>query len=1057
MLYIGKFINNFKDFYNDINSATLTGAIDVIVVKQPDGSYVCSPFHVRFGKIGVLRSKEKVVDIEVNGVPVDIHMKLGESGEAFFVEGVDTNNEIPSYLATSPLPDVPDIEAEIQKMKLSLKDETSNENKMLSPIIESTKSIHIVSEKDKVLITSSSLSSKQKDCDIVPSDSVVSKKTTTQISETHKSHQKILKVTEESVVSEDIANSVNTDSSDEYKTKRRRRKRAPTKKRSKNKDMSVTKNNGLNHATDVVTKDSEIDKPEEIFQMDDDYVEGDDEGFGSAGGLSRSVSLPVQSKIEDLFDHEWTRRKMSTTFTGEFHPFSDGDVTPQSSPIGSRPPSPKSDTEYENQKIETGSPDLNAPSWSWGQLPNVPRNLSDPHLQGQDQSSHLNEENKDDDASTDAEKRSMLGGVLNFMRSTKKMRHMPEREGIYLSELNSDELDPEVAALYFPKFKNPDHPSQVKDEDTESGKGPSLPHSPHTVEGYGSHLSQDSDSDGGIPLERFSKEDCEKHSYPYSDIAMSLCGGLQDPEVDLPAERFLHSIITFDEFSENPAAVLNDPNLVIRIDGKYYNWQTAASMLTSIIMFQRPLPDRTTTKLVHEHMPKKKKKSYSSWWSWGRTETETKGQIENPQAGIENSTITAVSAITERTETRFEESIEQVHKIDDSEKRETVVVSIEETVKETMTTVTQAVSEACDKDQLLLEEGDELEEVVVESETSADDQIELIQTPPRSESTPMSSSPIDITHPVKTHVDTSSLSPPETVAQSQLSAKSTSEPEGTDKPQKEKYIKSLRLTSKQIENLNLKDGPNEFVFSVTTAYQGTTKCTCQVFLWNYDDKIVISDIDGTITKSDVLGHILPMVGHSWAQLGVANLFTKIYNNGYKFLYLSARAIGQARITRDYLRKVRQGEICLPDGPLLLSPTSLISALHREVIERKPEEFKISCLKDIQTLFPPYMGNPFYAGFGNKINDQWAYRAVGIPLTRSFTINHRGELKLELIQTFQSSYTRLCDDVDHVFPPLKPRLKTNGHPTPIFSSPEEFSYFTYWREPVPPINEDDLSV
>ncbi|KAF8763629.1 Phosphatidate phosphatase LPIN3 like protein [Argiope bruennichi] len=688
-----------------------------------------------------------------------------------------TQQLIPSYLATSPLPDVPDIEAEIQKMKLSLKDETSNENKMLSPIIESTKSIHIVSEKDKVLITSSSLSSKQKDCDIVPSDSVVSKKTTTQISETHKSHQKILKVTEESVVSEDIANSVNTDSSDEYKTKRRRRKRAPTKKRSKNKDMSVTKNNGLNHATDVVTKDSEIDKPEEIFQMDDDYVEGDDEGFGSAGGLSRSVSLPVQSKIEDLFDHEWTRRKMSTTFTGEFHPFSDGDVTPQSSPIGSRPPSPKSDTEYENQKIETGSPDLNAPSWSWGQLPNVPRNLSDPHLQGQDQSSHLNEENKDDDASTDAEKRSMLGGVLNFMRSTKKMRHMPEREGIYLSELNSDELDPEVAALYFPKFKNPDHPSQVKDEDTESGKGPSLPHSPHTVEGYGSHLSQDSDSDGGIPLERFSKEDCEKHSYPYSDIAMSLCGGLQDPEVDLPAERFLHSIITFDEFSENPAAVLNDPNLVIRIDG----------------------------------------------------------------------------------------------------------------------------------------------------------------------------------------------------------------------------------------------------------------------------------------KSDVLGHILPMVGHSWAQLGVANLFTKIYNNGYKFLYLSARAIGQARITRDYLRKVRQGEICLPDGPLLLSPTSLISALHREVIERKPEEFKISCLKDIQTLFPPYMGNPFYAGFGNKINDQWAYRAVGIPLTRSFTINHRGELKLELIQTFQSSYTRLCDDVDHVFPPLKPRLKTNGHPTPIFSSPEEFSYFTYWREPVPPINEDDLSV
>jgi len=37
-----------------------------------------------------------------------------------------------------------------------------------------------------------------------------------------------------------------------------------------------------------------------------------------------------------------------------------------------------------------------------------------------------------------------------------------------------------------------------------------------------------------------------------------------------------------------------------------------------------------------------------------------------------------------------------------------------------------------------------------------------------------------------------------------------------------------------------------------------------------------------------------------------------------------------------------------------------------VIERKPEEFKISCLRDIQALFPPSR-NPFYAGFGNKIN------------------------------------------------------------------------------------------
>ena len=38
---------------------------------------------------------------------------------------------------------------------------------------------------------------------------------------------------------------------------------------------------------------------------------------------------------------------------------------------------------------------------------------------------------------------------------------------------------------------------------------------------------------------------------------------------------------------------------------------------------------------------------------------------------------------------------------------------------------------------------------------------------------------------------------------------------------------------------------------------------------------------------------------------------------------------------------------------------------REVIEKKPEDFKIACLRDIQNLFSNR--NPFHAGFGNKIN------------------------------------------------------------------------------------------
>ncbi len=52
-----------KELYRGLNPATLTGGIDVIVVRQPDGSFQCSPFHVRFGKLGVLRSKEKIVSV----------------------------------------------------------------------------------------------------------------------------------------------------------------------------------------------------------------------------------------------------------------------------------------------------------------------------------------------------------------------------------------------------------------------------------------------------------------------------------------------------------------------------------------------------------------------------------------------------------------------------------------------------------------------------------------------------------------------------------------------------------------------------------------------------------------------------------------------------------------------------------------------------------------------------------------------------------------------------------------------------------------------------------
>ena len=110
------------------------------------------------------------------------------------------------------------------------------------------------------------------------------------------------------------------------------------------------------------------------------------------------------------------------------------------------------------------------------------------------------------------------------------------------------------------------------------------------------------------------------------------------------------------------------------------------------------------------------------------------------------------------------------------------------------------------------------------------------------------------------------------------------------------------------------------------------------------------------------------------------------------------------MTKEYLESVRQGEVCLPDGPVFLNPDSLIHALKREVgrragayispvtctlgkksisslyhqvIDKNPEEFKIRCLMDIRRCFEgrtilaeqpvAERKNPFFAGYGNRPN------------------------------------------------------------------------------------------
>ncbi|KAF5402795.1 hypothetical protein PHET_03702 [Paragonimus heterotremus] len=265
------------------------------------------------------------------------------------------------------------------------------------------------------------------------------------------------------------------------------------------------------------------------------------------------------------------------------------------------------------------------------------------------------------------------------------------------------------------------------------------------------------------------------------------------------------------------------------------------------------------------------------------------------------------------------------------------------------------------------------------------------------------------------------------------------------------------LTSDQLKKLNLCQGVNEAVFSVITKYQGTCQCACYVYLWDWTDKIVISDIDGTITRSDLLGQLMPLVGLQWIQPKVVQLYDRIANNGYRFVYLSSRAIGQARATRRFLHSVIQDNAWLPDGPILLAPFSALHAFRKEVIERRAEEFKIDCLRQIEALFSKDHNSSenvpaLVAGFGNRLSDIISYRAVGIKDHQIFIVNNLGNImsgtsdpvdqrnhlankaSCSVGGNLSMTYDSLLSMVDLYFPPITDRL--------IHAA--EYSDFAFWR-------------
>ncbi|NXO89929.1 LPIN3 phosphatase, partial [Certhia brachydactyla] len=845
MNYVGQLAESVlvtvKELYQGLNPATLSGCIDVVVVRQPDNSFKCSPFHVRFGKLGVLRSKEKVVDIEINGEPVDLHMKLGDNGEAFFVEESEEHEgSIPLYLCTSP----------------------------------------ICTERS-------------------PKDAV------------------------------QPSWGLEATSTEGILCQRRRRKRKPKKKEALDLDSD---------SCDETKSEVTIKEPCEL------------PGPSTSSLSFLLCSDAARSSFADLLEETGSLQPQ------EIYPYSDGELLEVNSFMLSHQSSPKSDSELEIKP--RGSFSLGAEShmkWTWGRLPQIiataattnsdtlipvdeatPLVATSEHPEGASSSAGPQDIPPSLSVSvTEPTLAPQAGNSISRLKDILGAVRAKRFSGTYSvpQEKHKEDLNvvPEVQPDVEP-FEGATAPSQAGTEgptsqlERQRSQGervtgsmkisPDLRPSAIYLEDFSEpdkkpvalYLSRSdtghslrSVTDSSSPLCIQQPSTLPANSPMDSDmmprVALSLCGGLRCNR-QISHEKFMEHMVSYQQFAENPR-LISDPNLVIMINKKYYNWAVAGPIVLALQAFQRNIPESVIDELVKEKMPKKDRKC---WFSWRRREFPTEG------------------------------------------------VCLQQW------TLADPFPSLCRQE---------------EEESSSDDQL---------------------------------LHPGDFLAVEAPAQKSLPN-----------WKKSLRLSSEQIGRLNLRDGPNEVAFSVTTQYQGTCRCEATIYLWNWNEKVVISDIDGTITKSDALGHILPQLGKDWTHPGIVKLFHKIHLNGYKFLYCSARAIGMAHITKGYLKWVNEQGCGLPMGPMLLSPSSLLSAFHREVIEKKPEVFKVTCLSDIRKLFATK--SPFYAGFGNRPNDVYAYKQVGLPESRIFTVNPKGELIQELTKNQKSTYERLSQLVEFFFPPV----------------------------------------
>ena len=223
---------------------------------------------------------------------------------------------------------------------------------------------------------------------------------------------------------------------------------------------------------------------------------------------------------------------------------------------------------------------------------------------------------------------------------------------------------------------------------------------------------------------------------------------------------------------------------------------------------------------------------------------------------------------------------------------------------------------------------------------------------------------------------------------------------------------TCEFSSAQLKAMNFEPGINPSFFIIE---EMNIRIRFFIYLFDQKDKLVVTDIDGTITKTDTRGFFGGNLGYSVHHASVNEFFDKVYSNGYKVMYLTARPIAYQSLTRKYLFESLSckdpNNWKLPKNPVFCLPGNAADAALGD--SSKGAEGKTTSLKNVLGLFKE-TGNVIVGAYGNNNSDSEAYKNVGVPLNMTYLIDKQSKMvNLETKQ--ETSFKAQATEINTLYP------------------------------------------